>query len=262
MVRPEKVAVVDEVKDMFVSSSAAVLTEYRGLTVAELEELRKELRSVGAIYKIYKNTLVKRAIDGTPGELLGSMLEGPNALAFCRSEQSDISSVAKVLKTFSGNQPNLIIKGGMYDGEIVTGEQLMDIAELPSREVLLSQLASAMAAPLYQMASLLAAMPRNFAYGLKAVIDSRLQASGSDNLIETDKASDIGATEGVVETADIPEEVVGEDREANGTVEIGDGTSTETGIETEEGMTSTEAPGEHNEEMSDTTSNREDVDNN
>ncbi len=261
MARPEKVAVVDEVKDMFVSSSAAVLTEYRGLTVAELEELRKELMSAGATYKIYKNTLVKRAIDGTPEESLSSMLEGPNALAFCRSGQSDISSVAKILKTFSGNKPNLIIKGGMYDGEVVTGKQLLDIAELPSREVLLSQLASAMAAPLYRMASLLAAVPRNFAYGLQAVIDSRLQASESGNSVETGKDGNVAATEGMAETADISEDVVGEDREASDAIAAGDGTSTETAIETGEG-TSTEASGEHNEETSDTTSDPEDVDNN
>ena len=214
MARPEKVAVVDEVKDMFSSSSAAVLTEYRGLTVAELEQLRKELMSAGATYKIYKNTLVKRAIDGTSGEPLGSMLEGPNALAFCNSDQSDISSVAKILKTFAGNNPNLVIKGGMHDGEVVTGEQLLDIAELPSRDVLLAQLASAMAAPLYRMASLLAAIPRNFAYGLKAVIDSRPQAveSGeaveSGDSVESGKAVESGEADdiGVTDAAGTPEE--------------------------------------------------------
>jgi large subunit ribosomal protein L10 len=214
MARPEKVAVVDEVKDMFSSSSAAVLTEYRGLTVAELEQLRKELMSAGATYKIYKNTLVKRAIDGTSGESIASMLEGPNALAFCNSDQSDISGVTKILKTFSDNNPNLIIKGGMYDGEVVTGEQLLDIAELPSRDVLLAQLASAMAAPLYRMASLLAAIPRNFAYGLKAVIDSRPQAveSGeaveSGDSVESGKAVESGEADdiGVTDAAGTPEE--------------------------------------------------------
>ena len=190
MARPEKVAVVDEVKDMFSSSAAAVLTEYRGLRVGELEELRKELSSAGATYKVYKNTLVKRAIAGTPGESLSSMLEGPNALTFC---ESDISGAAKVLKTFSGNNQNLIIKGGLYDGEMVTRDQLLDIAELPSRDVLLSQLASAMAAPLHQMAGLLAALPRNLAYGLKAVLEGRggdTGAAGDTGEAATSEASD------------------------------------------------------------------------
>ncbi len=208
MVRPEKVAVVDEVKDMFLSSSAAVLTEYRGLTVAELEQLRKELISAGATYKVYKNTLVKRAIDGMSSEPISSMLGGPNALAFCNSDQSDISNVAKILKTFANNNPNLVIKGGYYAGEIVTGEQLMDIAELPSREVLLAQLASTMAAPLYRMANLLATIPRNFAYGLKALMDSRPQTTENSNSVESSEA-DNAETEGdaVVDNAAIDEDM-------------------------------------------------------
>ncbi|MHB8263269.1 MAG: 50S ribosomal protein L10 [Acidimicrobiales bacterium] len=170
--RPEKVAAVEEVRNLFESSASAVLTEYRGLTVAQMESLRRSLAATGTSYKIYKNTLVKRAILGTAHESLGTLLDGPNAIAF---STGDLSEAAKALKTFSGTNEHLVIKGGVYEGAVVTREQLISIADLPSREVLLGRLAGSIAAPLRQMAGLLTAMPTNLAYGLKALLDSKNQ---------------------------------------------------------------------------------------
>ncbi|MCL4434522.1 MAG: 50S ribosomal protein L10 [Actinobacteria bacterium] len=179
--RPEKVAAVEEVRNMFESSVSAVLTEYRGLTVADMESLRRSLAATGASYKVYKNTLVKRAISGTAHESLGSILEGPNAIAF---STGDLSDMARVLKTFSTSKEHLVIKGGVYEGSVVTREQLISIAELPSREVLLGRLAGMIRAPLQQMADLLAALPTNLAYGLKALLDTKEQVAPPDHHLD------------------------------------------------------------------------------
>ena len=149
-------------------ASASVVTEYRGLTVAELAELRHNLAAAGGDYKVYKNTLVRLAIAGSQHEPLGSLLTGPTAIAFV---QGDVSAVAKALRDFSRTNPSLVIKGGLLDGGTLSPAQLTALADLPSRDVLLARLAGAIAAPLTQMAGLLQALPRNLAYGLSALID-------------------------------------------------------------------------------------------
>ena len=166
--RAEKVAVVDEVRERLGDASASVVTEYRGLTVAELAELRHNLAAAGGDYKVYKNTLVRLAIAGSQHEPLGSLLTGPTAIAFV---QGDVSAVAKALRDFSRTYPSLVIKGGLLDGGALSPAQLTALADLPSRDVLLARLAGAIAAPLTQMAGLLQALPRNLAYGLSALID-------------------------------------------------------------------------------------------
>jgi large subunit ribosomal protein L10 len=168
--RPEKVAVVDEVRSRLDESQATVVTEYRGLTVADLAALRKSLSAAGGDYKVFKNTLVKRAIDGGPHAQLEELLVGPTAIAFVHGE---VSAVAKALRDFSRTNAHLVVKGGMLDGAVVSPAQLGALADLPSREVLLARLAGAFQAPLAQLASLLQALPRNLAYGLKALVDER-----------------------------------------------------------------------------------------
>jgi large subunit ribosomal protein L10 len=168
--RPEKVAVVDEVRTRLEEASATVVTEYRGLTVADLAELRKSLSAAGSEYKVFKNTLVRRAVDGGPHALLGELLVGPTAIAFVHG---DVGAVAKALRDFSRGNNRLVVKGGMLDGALLTPAQLGELADLPSREVLLARVAGAFQAPLAQLASLLQALPRNLAYGLKALVDER-----------------------------------------------------------------------------------------
>lgn len=166
--RPEKVAVVDEVREHFGSSDAVILTEYRGLKVKDMAGLRRTLRTSGAEYKIYKNTLVNLAAVEQGLEELGSLLNGPTAIAFVKG---DAAAVAKTLRDYSRTNPLLVIKGGVLGDKIIDAKETTALAELPSREVLLAQIAGAMAAPMQQMAGLLQALPRNLAYGLAALRD-------------------------------------------------------------------------------------------
>jgi len=168
--RAEKVAVVDEVRVRLAGASAAVVTEYRGLTVADLAELRRNLAAAGGEYKVYKNTLVRRAISGGDHQALESLLTGPTAIAFVNG---DVSAVAKALREFARTYPSLVVKGGLLEGNFLSPSQLTVMADLPSRDVLLSRLAGTFAAPLSQLAGLLEALPRNFAYGLSALVEQR-----------------------------------------------------------------------------------------
>ncbi|MDE3083562.1 MAG: 50S ribosomal protein L10 [Acidobacteriota bacterium] len=169
-VRPDKVATVDEVKARVASTSTAVVTEYRGMTVAQISTLRRQLRALGADYKVFKNTLVRRAVSGTAVEPISEFLDGPTAIAFV---DGDVSAVAKALRDYSKVSPNLIVKGGVLGGKSLSKTDLTALADLPSREVLLAQFAGLLASPLRTMAGLLKALPQNFAYGLSALVDAR-----------------------------------------------------------------------------------------
>ncbi|HEY4701850.1 MAG TPA: 50S ribosomal protein L10, partial [Streptosporangiaceae bacterium] len=163
--RAEKVAVVNEVRDRMQASDGAVLTEYRGLTVAELADLRRELAAAGGDYKVYKNTLVKLAVADGPQAAIHELLTGPTAIAFVRG---DVSAVAKALRDFAKNNPNLVVKGGVVGTGMLTAAEINVLADLPSRDTLLAQFAGALSAPLTQLAGLIEALPRNLAYGLSA----------------------------------------------------------------------------------------------
>jgi len=166
--RPEKVAVVAEVREYFAASNAVLLTDYRGMSVKALGELRRALRPAGAEYKVYKNTLVRRAAaeEGINGA--DALLTGPTAIAFVTG---DAAAVAKALRDFARTNPALVVKGGVLGTKVLDAAQVTALADLPSREVLLAQIAGAFQAPLVKTAGLLQALPRNFAYGLKALID-------------------------------------------------------------------------------------------
>jgi large subunit ribosomal protein L10 len=165
-----KVEVVDEVKTRMSTATASIVSEYRGLTVAELADLRHALAAAGGDYKIFKNTLVRRAINGGDYQPLEEYLSGPSALTFV---QGDISAVAKALRDFSRANPHLVIKGGLADGSLLSPTDLAALADLPPREVLLARLAGALAAPMTQLAGLLKALPQNLAYGISALIEQQ-----------------------------------------------------------------------------------------
>src|SRR5665213_2042354 len=169
-VRTAKVATVDELKAKVEGTSTAVVTEYRGMTVAEISTLRRQLRTLDADYKVFKNTLVRRAIEGTSVASLDEFLVGPTAIAFVNG---DVSAVAKALRDFARATPTLIVKGGVLDGKLLSLKDLTALADLPSRDVLLARFAGLLASPLATMAGLLKAIPQNFAYGLSALIDSK-----------------------------------------------------------------------------------------
>ena len=165
--RPEKVAVVDEVRAKLEESNAAVLTEYRGLNVSATADLRRALRDAGGEYKIYKNTLVRIAAREM-GLELDDLLTGPTAIAFVTG---DAVGVAKALQDFAKTNPALVVKGGLLGDQVLSDADVKALADLEPREVLLAKFAGLLAAPLQNMANLLEALPRNFAYGLKALID-------------------------------------------------------------------------------------------
>jgi large subunit ribosomal protein L10 len=179
--RPEKVAVVDEVRERFDSASAALLTEYRGLDVTAIGALRRALREAGGEYKIYKNTLVRFAAREA-GLDIEELLVGPTAIAFVGERPDgapgDAVLVAKALRDFARTNPALVVKGGVMDDKALSAADARALADVAPRDVLLAQLAGAFAAPMQQFAGLLQALPRNFAYGLQALID-QVEASGA-----------------------------------------------------------------------------------
>jgi large subunit ribosomal protein L10 len=177
MARPEKVAVVDEIRAKVAEADATVLTEYRGLKVDALAQLRGSLRATGTEYKVFKNTLARRAVAGGELEPVASLFEGPVAMAFVRG---DAAAAAKALREFGRDNPALVLKGGLLGRRIVTPVELEALADLPSRETLLAQLAGGFQAPLTKAAGLFQAFTRNFAYGVKALIDQR--AAGGEAL--------------------------------------------------------------------------------
>jgi large subunit ribosomal protein L10 len=186
--RTHKALVVDQVKTRISDASASIVTEYRGLSVAELAQLRDALAAVGGDYKIFKNTLVKRAIDGGEYQPLSDYLTGPTALTFV---DGDVSAVAKALKDFARANPLLVIKGGLADGTLLSPADLSALADLPSRDVLLARIAGALAAPMQQMAGLFQALPRNLAYGISALIEQR--EAGGEMLPEAAPEPDAAA---------------------------------------------------------------------
>ena len=175
--RPDKVAVVDEVREKFESSDAVLFTEYRGLTVQDLAELRASLSAVGGEYRVYKNTLVRLATkDLEVDQSFENDLVGPTAIAFVGQKPDgtpgDAVMVAKALQAFAKANPLLIIKGGLLGTHVLNAESAKQLASVAPREELLSRLAGGIAAPMREFASLLQAIPASFAYGLKALIDA------------------------------------------------------------------------------------------
>ena len=166
--RIEKVAVVEEVTAKLTAADAVIVTEYRGMKVSQLAGLRRQLRDNGGEYKGYKNTLARFAAQNAGVAELAELMIGPTALAFV---SGDAAAVAKVLRDAARTNPMLIIKGGTMSGSTLSAKDVESLADLPSREVLLARFAGALQAPLVKTAGLLQALPRNFAYGLKALIE-------------------------------------------------------------------------------------------
>ena len=150
MARPDKAAAVAELAEEFRSSTAAVLTEYRGLTVAQLKELRRSLGEHTS-YAVVKNTLTKIAAKEAGVDALDDLLQGPSAIAFIKGDPVE---AAKGLRDFAKANPLLVIKGGVLEGKPLSTAEITRLADLESREVLLAKLAGAMTASLSQAASL------------------------------------------------------------------------------------------------------------
>jgi large subunit ribosomal protein L10 len=172
--RPDKAAAVAELTDAFRDSSAAVLTEYRGLTVAQLKELRRSL-APNATYAVVKNTLTKIAAREAGVDAFESLLEGPSAIAFV---SGDPVEVAKSLRDFGRAHPLLVVKGGLLEGRAISADEVRRLADLESREVLLSKLAGVLKASLQQAVSLFAA-PLSQMARLAAALEEKAKADPS-----------------------------------------------------------------------------------
>ena len=196
--RPEKVAVVNEVRRRFSESDAVLLTEYRGIKVSEMAQLRAALRQAGGEYTVYKNTLVRFAAREL-GLDLEDQLTGPTAIAFVPTGGGgDPVSVAKALREFAKGNPNLVIKGGVLGEKLLSAGDADALADVAPREELLARLAGLMAAPMQQFAGLLQAVPRSFAYGLAALIEQKggvPEASAPEADVEESPAAEEAAAD-------------------------------------------------------------------
>ena len=213
MARAEKSAVVDEISAKLTEADAAVLTEYRGLTVGALAALRATLRPADAEYKVFKNTLARRGAEAAGlGELV-PMLEGPVAIAFIRG---DAVIAAKALRDFAKDNPALVVKGGLLGENVLDAGEVTALADVQPREVLLARLAGGFQAPLVKAAGLFQAFTRNFAYGVKAYVDQRIEAgealvtpdpapAGEEATQSEDVAPAAADPEGAVEASEVAE---------------------------------------------------------
>jgi large subunit ribosomal protein L10 len=177
MARPDKAAAVAEIVDSFNESAGAVLTEYRGLTVKQLQDLRRALGE-NANYAVVKNTLTKLAAKEAGVEGFDDLLNGPTAIAFING---DLVEAAKGLRDFAKANPALVIKGGFVDGASMDAREIAKLADLESREVLLGKLAGAMLASLSQAVYLLNA-PIAQAARLAGALQAKLEESGQDSI--------------------------------------------------------------------------------
>ncbi|TMV44104.1 50S ribosomal protein L10 [Paenibacillus mesophilus] len=155
----EKQQVVSEVAAKLRESASTIVADYRGLNVAQVTELRKRLREAGVDFQVLKNTLVRRATAEAELSELDSALTGPTAIAFSKD---DVVAAAKILSEFAKKNEALKVKGGVVEGRVVDVDQIKDLANLPSREGLLSMLLSVLQAPI-----------RNFALAVKAVSEKQ-----------------------------------------------------------------------------------------
>lgn len=144
-----KQPVVAEISEQIKEAQSVVLVDYRGLTVEEDTKLRKEMREAGVVYKVYKNTMMKRAFEGTDFESLDSYLEGPSAVAISKE---DATAPARILAKFAKNAKALELKAGVVEGTCYDAEGIQQIAKVPSREELLSKLLGSLQSPITNFA--------------------------------------------------------------------------------------------------------------
>jgi large subunit ribosomal protein L10 len=192
MARPDKEAAVAELTEDFRSATATVLTEYRGLSVTSMKELRRALGDKTK-YSVVKNTLTKIAAKNAGVDLSPELLVGPSAVAFIKGDAID---AAKSLRDFAKENPFLVIKGGIYEGKAVTKEELMQLANLESREVLLAKLAGAMKGSLAKAARIFDALR------------IKLASEESTNSAVSEVPAQAVITEDVVVIEEVPAEAV------------------------------------------------------
>lgn len=161
----QKIERVAELKEQIEGSAALLLTEYRGLSVSEITELRTSLRDGGATFAVIKNTLMRRALEQTDAAALGSLFEGPSAVAFV---QEDPVTAAKSVTAAARKFPALVLKGGFVEGRVLSADEAKSLADLESREVMLSRIAGLMKGEMTRAAAVLQAAQARFVSLLEA----------------------------------------------------------------------------------------------
>ena len=220
MARSSKVTAVAEIADEFRTSSATVLTEYRGLTVGQLKELRRSLGE-NVTYAVVKNTLTKIAAKEAGVTGLDDLLAGPSAIAFVKGDPVE---AAKGLRDFAKNYPALVIKGGLLDGKLLDAKEISKLADLESREVLLAKLAGAMKASMSQAASLFNAPLSQAARTIEAL---RVKAEADPSVIAGAGAAAPAPVEEAAPAEDVVEAVAEVAEEAPAAESTPEETSTE-----------------------------------
>ena len=199
MARPDKASAVAALTEDFRTATATVLTEYRGLSVTSMKELRRALGEKTK-YSVVKNTLTKIAAKDAGVDLSPDLLVGPSAVAFIKGDPID---AAKSLRDFAKENPCLVIKGGIYEGKAVTKEEIMQLANLESREVLLAKLAGAMKGSLAKAARIFDALRIKLESEQGAPAPVAAAAPAAEAVVEAPAAEAV-APEVVAEVAEVP----------------------------------------------------------
>ncbi len=190
-----KKAVVSEIQGKISAASSAVVVEYRGLSVTEITNLRRQLRAEGIEFKVYKNTMLRRAVEAEGHNDLLEALVGPNAIAF----SDDAVAPSRVLAGFAKKHKKLILKAGLVDGKVVDADELKELSSLPNHDGMISMLLGMFQSPI-----------RSFAYAVDQVAQKRAEAG---DVVETPEVVEEATTEEVVEevaTEEVAEEVAAE----------------------------------------------------
>jgi len=218
MARPEKVAVVEDIKQKLETSRGVFVTEYRGMTVGQQQQLRRQLRAADAEYKIMKMSLARRAAEAAGFPDLLEWLEGPTAIAFT---EGDPVPAAKSLKDFSDDNEFLVLKGGLLAGETLLPDDVKRLASIEPREVLLAKLAGAMAAPMAKLAGLMTAILRQPVSAMQQLLEKKEaepsavpepaeaaaepEEAADEDTAEEPAAEDAGSEDAAAETVASPE---------------------------------------------------------
>jgi len=173
MNKSEKTEIVEELKKVFKDSGSIVLIDFRNINVPDMTDLRRKVRESKSEYRVVKNTLALRAAEGTSVAELKQYFEGPTAIAYT---EDSVVGLAKVLRDFIKQHSGMRFKAGVLEGEVISEEQVSSLADMPSREELLSKLLFLMNAPLTQFARALKSPVQKLAYGLKQLEETRSQA--------------------------------------------------------------------------------------
>lgn len=178
MPNPEKATIIEEVKDKLNSAKLAILTDFQGMNVAEMTELRKLLRSANTDYKVYKNTLTRLAAEQLGINELEKYLVGPTALVFGKSD--DLVTPAKIIKDFSARHQHLKIKAGILNKKVISPEDVVSLTSLPPKEILIAMVLGGLQAPVSKLLSVLQAPMREFVGVLKSLAEKKEKDSGAN----------------------------------------------------------------------------------